>query len=201
MCECVYGHRKERQGRDRGWRRRADTAKMQTNELKNAGCIAVVGVGRAALPAIWHCRKLINAPVAGCREPKESDRERIREQERESINREKVRESGMIKEEETRAERERERERKRGQWCAAPPVCRSVNFLKLNHYLSLLNAFPGSPETHPWPVDPLSPDAPAPPQRPLMPLVARSRALLCHSSPVDPRAASNDRQLAAKKSV
>lgn len=36
----------------RGWRRRADTAKMQTNELKNAGCIAVVGVGRAALPAI-----------------------------------------------------------------------------------------------------------------------------------------------------
>ena len=37
---------------ERGWRRRADTAKMQTNELKNAGCIAVVGVGRAALPAI-----------------------------------------------------------------------------------------------------------------------------------------------------
>lgn len=109
MCECVYGHRKERQGRDRGWRRRADTAKMQTNELKNAGCIAVVGVGRAALPAIWHCRKLINAPVAGCREPKESDRERITEQERESINREKVRERGMIKEEETRGERERER--------------------------------------------------------------------------------------------
>lgn len=172
MCECVYGHRKERQGRDRGWRRRADTAKMQTNELKNAGCIAVVGVGRAALPAIWHCRKLINAPVAGCREPKESDRERIREQERESINREKVRERGMIKEEETRGERERE------QWCAAPPVCRSVNFLKLNHYLSLLNAFPGSPETHPWPVDPLSPDAPAPPQLPLMPLVARSRPIV-----------------------
>ena len=122
MCECVYGHRKERQGRDRGWRRRADTAKMQTNELKNAGCIAVVGVGRAALPAIWHCRKLINAPVAGCREPKESDRERIREQERESINREKVRESGMIKEEETRAEREREREREGAVVCSSARV-------------------------------------------------------------------------------
>lgn len=47
-------------------------------------------------------------------------------------------------------------------------------------------------------------------QQPLMPLVARSRALLCHSLPslsptpspqVDPRAAPNDRQLAAKKSV
>lgn len=60
--------------------------------------------------------------------------------------------------------------------------------------------------------DPLAPFPPPPllsSRAPLMPLVARSRALLCHSFPrpprplphVDPRAAPNDRQLAAKKSV
>ena len=72
------------------------------------------------------------------------------------------------------------RREERKQRCAAPPVCRFVNFLKLNHYLSLLNAFPG-------PRIPTSGRVyQHQHQQPLMPLVARSRALLCHSLPSSP---------------
>lgn len=88
-------------------------------------------------------------------------------------------------------ERKGESERGKTGCVGAPPVCRFVNFLKLNHYLSLLNAFPG-PRNHPLNLpralcastagtDPLAP-SPLSSRAPLMPLVARSRALLCHSS-------------------
>lgn len=90
-------------------------------------------------------------------------------------------------------------------------MCRFVNFLKLNHYLSLLNAFP---ETTPLNLpralcasttgtDPLLPLL-------LLPFLARAvdaagrafaRAIVPLFPHVDPRAAPNDRQLAAKKSV